>query len=98
MEKGELPVYRALTPTAEEALIRELILLLKLGQVSRSYFQKKHGVDIVESFAAQMKILQDWGYLTIDGDDVKLNREGLLQVDRLMHEFFLPKHRNKRYA
>ncbi|MFT4590666.1 MAG: oxygen-independent coproporphyrinogen-3 oxidase [Limisphaerales bacterium] len=98
LEKGELPVYRALTPTAEEALIRELILLLKLGQVSRSYFQDKHGVDIVESFAAQMKILQDSGYLTIDGDTVKLNREGLLQVDQLMHEFFLPKHRNQRYA
>ena len=27
-----------------------------------------------------------------------LNREGLLQVDRLLHEFFLPEHRNARYA
>ena len=27
-----------------------------------------------------------------------LNREGLLQVDRLLHEFFLPEHKNARYA
>ena len=30
------------------------------------------------------------------GEDV--NREGLLQVDTLLYEFFLPEHRNARYA
>ena len=34
----------------------------------------------------------------MDGDVIRLNREGLLQVDRLLHEFFLPQHRNVRYA
>ena len=29
---------------------------------------------------------------------VLLNREGLLQVDRLLHEFFLPEHRSNRYV
>ena len=29
---------------------------------------------------------------------VVLNRDGLLQVDRLLHEFFLPEHKNARYA
>jgi hypothetical protein len=29
---------------------------------------------------------------------VILNRDGLLQVDRLLPEFFLPQHRNARYA
>ena len=33
-----------------------------------------------------------------EGDSVQLNREGLLQVDKLLHEFFLPEHRNARYA
>jgi oxygen-independent coproporphyrinogen-3 oxidase len=42
--------------------------------------------------------LSDWGYLSVAGDEVRLNREGLLQVDRLLHEFFLPEHRNARYA
>jgi len=42
--------------------------------------------------------LQKSGYLTVDGDHIRLNRDGLLQVDRLLHEFFLPEHRNARYT
>src|SRR4029450_12189252 len=43
INQGQLPIYRALTPSDDERLIRELILQLKLGHVSRAYFQKKFG-------------------------------------------------------
>jgi oxygen-independent coproporphyrinogen-3 oxidase len=95
---GELPVYRALTPTDDERLIREFILQIKLGSVSADYFSKKFGVDPRVRFAAPLKTICDWGFAKIDGDTISLNREGLLQVDRLLHEFFLPEHRNARYA
>jgi oxygen-independent coproporphyrinogen-3 oxidase len=98
LNEGKLPIYRALTPTADERLIREFILQLKLGQVSRAYFKHKFGVELTERFAAPLQRLKDWGFLTVEGDLVLLNREGLLQVDRLLHEFFLPQHRNVRYA
>ncbi|PYI82388.1 MAG: coproporphyrinogen III oxidase [Verrucomicrobia bacterium] len=98
LTESNLPVYRALTPTDEEQLIRELVLQLKLGHVSRAYFQKKFHAEITERFAAPIQTLRDWGYLTVEGDQVRLNREGLLQVDRLVHEFFLPEHRDTRYA
>ncbi len=98
VQKGELPVYRALTPTADERLIREFILQLKLGHVSRAYFKQKFGSDPAERFAAPLRTLKDWGFLSVDGDAILLNREGLLQVDRLLHEFFLPEHKNARYA
>lgn len=98
LDKGELPVYRALTPSDEERFIRELILQMKLGKVSRAYFKDKFGHDIVEHFAKPISILKAWGYLTVEGDNVCINREGLLQVDRLLHEFFLPEHRDTRYA
>jgi oxygen-independent coproporphyrinogen-3 oxidase len=98
MQKGELPIRRALTPTPEECLIRELVLQLKLGKVGRSYFQNKFGVDIADHFSAALKTLADGGFLKITGDTIALNRDGLLQVDRLIHEFFLPQHRNSRYA
>jgi len=45
-----------------------------------------------------MQRLKDWGFLSVDQDLVLLNREGLLQVDRLLPEFFLPQHRSARYA
>jgi len=98
VQAGELPVYRALTPNAEERFIREFILQLKLGHVSRAYFQQKFGIEPVEHFAQPLQRLKDWGFLSIEGDQILLNREGLLQVDRLLHEFFLPEHRNARYA
>ncbi len=98
LNAGELPIYRALTPTEDERYIREFILQLKLGHVSRSYFQNKFGADPCERFREPMQRLKDWGFLTVPGDQILLNREALLQVDRLLHEFFLPEHRNARYA
>jgi oxygen-independent coproporphyrinogen III oxidase len=98
IQAGELPIYRALKPTADERLIREFILQLKLGHVSRAYFREKFGVELTDRFAEPLQRLKDWGFVSIEGDQVKLNRDGLLQVDRLLHEFFLPEHRNARYA
>src|SRR4051794_35863512 len=98
IRQGDLPVHRALTPNDDERLIREFVLQLKLGHVSRSYFKQKFGVEPSDRFAAPMQTLKDWGFLSVDGDVIRLNREGLLQVDRLLHEFFLPEHRNVRYA
>jgi oxygen-independent coproporphyrinogen-3 oxidase len=98
LREGKLPVYRALTPTDEERMIREMVLQFKLGRISRNYFQHKFGVDVLARFAQPMATLQSWGALVIDGDWLRLTREGLLQVDRLVHEFFLPEHRTARYA
>lgn len=98
IQNGQLPIYRALTPTAEERLIREFVLQLKLGQVSCSYFKNKFGIDPRQRFAEPLQRLSDWGFASSNGDLVQLNREGLLQVDRLLHEFFLRQHRNARYA
>ena len=95
---GDLPVYRALTPSDDERLIREFILQLKLGSVSLQYFTEKFGTNPAERFAVPLQRIADWGFLSIEGDRVNINREGLLQVDRLLHEFFLPEHRNARYA
>jgi oxygen-independent coproporphyrinogen-3 oxidase len=98
LQQGNLPIYRALTPTDNERLIREFILQLKLGHLSLEYFRGKFGVDPETRFAEPLQRLKDWGFLTIEGGQVLLNREGLLQVDRLLHEFFLPQHRTARYV
>ncbi len=98
LEAGQLPIYRALTPTADERLIRELVLQFKLGYLDAGYFRRKFGVEIAQRFAPQFERLREWGYLTIEGDRLTLNRDGLLQVDRLLHEFFLPEHQAARYA
>jgi oxygen-independent coproporphyrinogen-3 oxidase len=98
IEAGELPIFRALIPSAEEKYIREFILQLKLGKVSRQYFTQKFQTDPCQQFAKPIQTLKDWGFMNIDGDSIRVNREGLLQIDRLLHEFFLPEHKNARYA
>lgn len=98
ISQGEFPIYRALTPNDDERLIREFILQLKKGAVSRSYYQQKFGVDVTARFREPLTRLQDWGFLSLEGDTIRLDREALLQVDRLLHEFYLPEHRDARYA
>jgi oxygen-independent coproporphyrinogen-3 oxidase len=63
-----------------------------------SYFRNKFGVEPAKRFSEPLQRLKDWGFLAIAGDEVLLNRDGLLQVDRLLHEFFLPQHRTNRYV
>jgi oxygen-independent coproporphyrinogen-3 oxidase len=98
LQEGTLPIFRALTPTQEERMIREFILQMKLGHVSREYFRTKFGIDPQERFAWGLRKLQNQGFLKSIGSSLQLSREGLLRVDSLLQEFFLPEHRNARYA
>ena len=102
VHSGRFPVFRALTPTDAERFIREFILQLKLGSVSSEYFTRKFGQDPHVIFAKPLQTLQDWGFLQPakngSSDRISITRAGLLQVDKLLHEFFLPQHRNARYA
>jgi oxygen-independent coproporphyrinogen-3 oxidase len=95
---GKLPVYRALTPSADERYIREFMLQLKLGSVSAEKFTRKFGVDPRVQFARPLATLAEWGFLNDGGDRIGVTREGLLQIDRLLHEFFKPEHNTGRYA
>jgi oxygen-independent coproporphyrinogen-3 oxidase len=98
LRAGRLPVYRALTPTPEERYIREFILQLKLGEVSAAYFAREFGEDPRVKFAEPLARLKAQGFLENGGDRIAITRAGLLQVDRLLHEFFKPEHRGPRYV
>jgi oxygen-independent coproporphyrinogen-3 oxidase len=98
VESGELPIHRALEIDDDQKLIREFILQLKFGEVGAGYFQDKFGVDVRERFAAPLRKHADDGFLSVSGDRIILSRTGLLQVDRLLYDFFLDEHRGARYA
>lgn len=98
LQRGELPIGRAMTMTAEERMVREMILQLKLGSLDREYFQRKFGVDIRTRWAEPLERLAREGYFTIQAQDVLVTRPGLLKIDELLHEFFLPEHRSARYT
>lgn len=98
VKNGQLPVFRAYETTHQERFIREFILTLKLGHVKASYFVEKFGFDPRTEFAGQLSHIAAEGFGSVEGDDIYLNRDGLMQVDRLLHAFFLPEHRNARYT
>ena len=80
------------------ALIPVRTVLVTIEGAGHDLNRGKFGVDIQERFAAPVGKLRDQGYLVSDSEGLRLNRSGLLQVDRLLYEFFLPEHKNARYA
>ena len=98
LERGELPIGRAMVPTRHQLLIREMILQLKRGYLSRDYFQRKFGVDIVDEWSKQWQEHVDEGFATIDEREIRLTRAGLLRVDALLPPFFEPEHQGIRYT
>ena len=92
LDAGKMPTKRALRTTAEERMIREFILRMKLGRVEAGHFQEKFGINILERFAAPLAQIHDEGLLNIEGSAIVLTRDGLLCVDNLLHDFFLPEH------
>jgi oxygen-independent coproporphyrinogen-3 oxidase len=98
IDKGELPLGRALPVKPRELLLREMILQLKTGHVDTGYFQRKFGVAILDTFAEGFERLTASGDLEMDKGDVGLTRQGMLQIDRLLPTFFEPEHRTTRYT
>jgi oxygen-independent coproporphyrinogen-3 oxidase len=99
IEAGQLPLGRAYRPSDDERLIRELILQLKRGVVRPGYFAGKFDVDILERFAHVWRSIERDGFLAEATEGrVALTRDGLLQVDELLHRFFLPEHQDIRYT
>jgi len=93
IDADKLAIFRAYETNAEEQFVREFILKLKLGSFRPQFYIDKHGTDPRQFFGAQLDWIVKEGFGAWNGDTFVLNRDGLLQVDRLCHEFFLPQHR-----
>jgi oxygen-independent coproporphyrinogen-3 oxidase len=98
LQRGELPLNRALPVTPYQLLIREMILQLKTGHLDIGYFKKKFGTNILGEFDEAFQALRESGFLTFDDDQVTLTREGFLQIDRLLPNFFELEYRHARYT
>ena len=92
IRKGYFPIWRAIGTTTEEKMIRQFVLQMKLGRLSTDIFQEKFGVDINQRWDSVFERYEQAGWLSRHGQTIELTREGLMQVDRLLSSFFLPKH------
>jgi oxygen-independent coproporphyrinogen-3 oxidase len=55
-------------------------------------------VNVLEKFAPQLATMVSEGFASISPEKISIHRAGLLQIDRLLHPFFLPHHRFARYT
>jgi oxygen-independent coproporphyrinogen-3 oxidase len=92
VHSDKLPHHRALMTSEEERFLREFILQMKTGRASQSYFQQKFGENLRARFEGQFTDLQNRGFLKMEREEILLTRPGLLQVDELLHSFFLSRH------
>jgi oxygen-independent coproporphyrinogen-3 oxidase len=93
IEAGQMPTKRSFRTNEEQRMIREFILQMKLGKVESSYFEQKFGVDVLSRWNGELEQLRSEGLLKISDDKIFLERDGLLCVDNILHDFFLPEHR-----
>ncbi|TWT82056.1 Oxygen-independent coproporphyrinogen-III oxidase 1 [Planctomycetes bacterium CA13] len=98
VESGNLPLGRGFVPTDHQRLVREMILLLKRGHLEVDYFQNKFGVNILDHWRGPWDAYVDEGLVEIDGNTIRLTREGLLRADGMLPVFFEPEHQGVRYT
>ena len=97
-EHGQLPINRAMRPTDQQRLIREMILQLKRGYLEVAYFQNKFGVNILEKWSAEFEQHRSNELLTFTDDRIELTRKGLLRADAMLPVFFEDEMQGVRYT
>ena len=98
LNRGQLPLGRAMRPAPRQLLIRELILQLKGGALEIDYFRQKFGVDICQEWAEPFAQHERDGMLVVGPERIELTRKGLLHADGLLPAFFEPQFRDVRYT
>jgi oxygen-independent coproporphyrinogen-3 oxidase len=98
LDKGELPLFRALTLTPKQKLIREMVLQLKTGAIDVDYFRGKFGIDVWREFEPVYERLDGDNLVERHNGTIALTRSGLLQVDHFLAEFFEPELKTVRYV
>jgi len=98
LNSDQLPLLRAVSLTAKQRLIREMVLQLKTGQLDTEYFERKFGVDVWQEFRPVYEQLNQSHLLDRQNGSIKLTRRGLLEVDHFLREFFEPELKAVRYA
>ena len=59
LNEDRLPLLRAVSLTAKQRLIREMVLQLKTGWLDTVYFLRKFGVDVWQEFRPVYEELED---------------------------------------
>ena len=96
MEKimgGETAIIRAHRVSQKEKMAQRLVLGLKNLRVDRIKFRKDFGVEVMDIFPDQLKMMEEEGFITITEELITSTFEGALFADDIAREFYLPEHK-----
>ncbi|OIQ31596.1 MAG: hypothetical protein BM562_07015 [Alphaproteobacteria bacterium MedPE-SWcel] len=84
------PVLDFSTHLSKEQEIRRVMIRgLKVGDVYKSDFRSRFGVSMDLVYGELLRALQDEGYLTDDGEQVRLTRKGQLYSNAVWERFYV---------
>ncbi len=81
IKEGNMPIIRAHKLTSKDAMVRDVLLGMKLYSLSRKDFLDKHGVDFCHLVQDTVEELQAEGYIRVDDNAVTLEAQGILYGD-----------------
>ncbi|NJP04551.1 MAG: radical SAM family heme chaperone HemW [Chloroflexaceae bacterium] len=81
LAEGELPVTRGHRLTCIDAMIREIVLGMKLVRFDLRRFQSRYGFRLEKLCADTLADLVEHGFITMSDDEIQLTNKGILYGD-----------------
>lgn len=94
LNQGEMPVMRAHEISKKEDMVQRAVLGLKNLKISRTEFLKEYGIDIMDVFPKQFRMLEREGFVNIKDSAIESTFEGALFADDIARELCLPEHKD----
>lgn len=94
LNRGEMPVVRAHEISKKEEMVQRVVLGLKNLKICRIQFLREFGMEIMDVFPEQFKMLEKEGFVKIKDNAIESTFEGALFADDIAREVCLPEHRD----
>jgi oxygen-independent coproporphyrinogen-3 oxidase len=87
LENGQLPIVRGHRLSGLDAIIRELVLGLKLVRFDLGRFQERHGFRLEALCGDVLSRLRDEDFIQVDEEAIYLTPKGILYGDYVGKSF-----------
>ena len=88
INKGFFPGVMGIHVTKEELMAKYLVLGVRHLEINKMKFNDMFGLRIEDQFSAQIKELQQYGWVEDDGRKYVITREGLWYIDNISKKFY----------
>ncbi|MDP9120180.1 MAG: coproporphyrinogen III oxidase family protein [Acidobacteriota bacterium] len=81
VEKGELPAFRGYQCSGFDLIARDVVMGIKLIDLSHVRFRAKHGIDLLKVCEGALSQLAQEGFVTVDDENISLTDHGVIYGD-----------------